>query len=134
MKADISLLDLQNIPRHVAFIMDGNGRWAKSRGLPRVAGHVAGVHEVDAACAAGGSEGLQDAGGVVAGGGHAAMTFRGLPRRSVRGVGLGGRAAYRAAICAPVSHAVDCAAPVQRRLMVATRTPTLSASWVCVQP
>ena len=30
-------------PEHVAIIMDGNGRWAKSRGLPRVAGHRAGV-------------------------------------------------------------------------------------------
>src|SRR5690606_16250748 len=30
-------------PAHVAIIMDGNGRWAKSRGLPRVAGHRAGV-------------------------------------------------------------------------------------------
>jgi len=32
-----------NIPRHIAFIMDGNGRWAKKRGLPRTAGHRAGV-------------------------------------------------------------------------------------------
>ena len=31
------------IPAHIAVVMDGNGRWAKSRGLPRVAGHVAGV-------------------------------------------------------------------------------------------
>ena len=31
------------VPRHVAIIMDGNGRWAKARGLPRVAGHRAGV-------------------------------------------------------------------------------------------
>jgi undecaprenyl diphosphate synthase len=30
------------VPRHVAIIMDGNGRWAKQRGLPRVAGHKAG--------------------------------------------------------------------------------------------
>ena len=30
-------------PRHVAIIMDGNGRWAKARGLPRVAGHQRGV-------------------------------------------------------------------------------------------
>ncbi len=34
------------IPRHVAIIMDGNGRWAKARGLPRVAGHKAGVDNV----------------------------------------------------------------------------------------
>ena len=34
------------VPRHVAIIMDGNGRWAKRRGLPRVAGHRAGVEPV----------------------------------------------------------------------------------------
>jgi undecaprenyl diphosphate synthase len=33
----------KTIPRHVAIIMDGNGRWAKARGLPRLAGHSAGV-------------------------------------------------------------------------------------------
>ncbi|MCT4595618.1 MAG: isoprenyl transferase [Anaeromicrobium sp.] len=36
-------LDMENIPRHVAIIMDGNGRWAKKRGLPRTAGHKAGI-------------------------------------------------------------------------------------------
>lgn len=35
-----------NIPRHVAIIMDGNGRWARRRGLPRLAGHRAGVKNV----------------------------------------------------------------------------------------
>ena len=35
-----------NIPQHVAIIMDGNGRWAKSRKLPRVAGHRAGAKSV----------------------------------------------------------------------------------------
>src|SRR4029434_4213954 len=34
------------LPRHVAIIMDGNGRWATSRGLPRVAGHAEGVKAV----------------------------------------------------------------------------------------
>jgi undecaprenyl diphosphate synthase len=34
------------VPRHVAIIMDGNGRWAKQRGLPRVAGHKAGAEAV----------------------------------------------------------------------------------------
>jgi len=33
----------KTLPRHVAFIMDGNGRWAKKRFLPRIAGHKAGV-------------------------------------------------------------------------------------------
>ncbi len=37
---------LQRIPRHVAFIMDGNGRWATQRGLPRIAGHRAGVENI----------------------------------------------------------------------------------------
>ena len=31
------------VPRHVAVIMDGNGRWAAARGLPRSAGHKAGI-------------------------------------------------------------------------------------------
>ena len=35
-----------NIPRHVAIIMDGNGRWAKARGLDRVEGHIKGVESV----------------------------------------------------------------------------------------
>ncbi|HEU5046297.1 MAG TPA: isoprenyl transferase [Rickettsiales bacterium] len=42
-----------NIPKHVAIIMDGNGRWAKSRGLPRIMGHKKGaevVREVLTAC------------------------------------------------------------------------------------
>ncbi len=36
-------LDKDKLPRHVAVIMDGNGRWARSRGLPRLAGHRAGT-------------------------------------------------------------------------------------------
>src|SRR5512140_3661653 len=36
----------ENLPRHVAIIMDGNGRWARKRHLPRQAGHVAGVNAV----------------------------------------------------------------------------------------
>ncbi len=35
-----------NLPRHIAIIMDGNGRWAKRRGLPRVAGHREGINSV----------------------------------------------------------------------------------------
>lgn len=36
----------RNVPRHVAIIMDGNGRWAKQRGLPRIFGHKAGIESV----------------------------------------------------------------------------------------
>src|SRR6476659_9190040 len=39
-------LDPERLPRHVAVIMDGNGRWARQRGLPRVQGHAQGVHSV----------------------------------------------------------------------------------------
>jgi undecaprenyl diphosphate synthase len=39
-------IDRDRLPRHVAIIMDGNGRWARSRGLPRVAGHRAGIAAV----------------------------------------------------------------------------------------
>src|SRR5699024_10593330 len=36
----------QNIPNHVAIIMDGNGRWAKQKGMPRIAGHKEGMDVV----------------------------------------------------------------------------------------
>lgn len=39
-------IDPDNLPRHVAIIMDGNGRWAKKRGLPRIEGHRAGADSV----------------------------------------------------------------------------------------
>ncbi len=39
-------LDPERMPAHVAIIMDGNGRWARQRGLPRVQGHAQGVHSV----------------------------------------------------------------------------------------
>jgi undecaprenyl diphosphate synthase len=41
-------LDPQRLPGHVAIIMDGNGRWARQRNLPRVQGHAQGVHSVRA--------------------------------------------------------------------------------------
>ena len=47
--ADLPLargIDSTRIPRHIAIIMDGNGRWAKQRNRPRVAGHQAGVSSV----------------------------------------------------------------------------------------
>ncbi|MFD2208857.1 isoprenyl transferase [Virgibacillus halophilus] len=43
---DKKRIEQQNIPEHVAIIMDGNGRWANKRGLPRVAGHKEGVGAV----------------------------------------------------------------------------------------
>jgi undecaprenyl diphosphate synthase len=43
---DAVLLPLARVPRHVAIIMDGNGRWARERGLPRVAGHRAGTENL----------------------------------------------------------------------------------------
>ena len=39
-------IDNENLPRHIAIIMDGNGRWANMRGLPRIAGHREGVRTV----------------------------------------------------------------------------------------
>jgi len=44
-------LDTSRIPRHVAIIMDGNGRWAAKRGLPRIAGHRAGAKALRASIA-----------------------------------------------------------------------------------
>jgi len=38
--------ELVNVPYHVAIIMDGNGRWARRRGLPRLAGHRAGMENI----------------------------------------------------------------------------------------
>src|SRR3989449_10773945 len=39
-------IDRSALPSHIAIIMDGNGRWARKRGLPRVAGHRAGINAV----------------------------------------------------------------------------------------
>src|SRR3954470_11662847 len=39
-------IDRSALPAHIAIIMDGNGRWARKRGLPRVAGHRAGINAV----------------------------------------------------------------------------------------
>ena len=43
MSAQTAATPLEKGPRHVALIMDGNGRWAQSRGLPRAVGHREGV-------------------------------------------------------------------------------------------
>ncbi len=42
----VAIPDVAKVPRHVAIIMDGNGRWATKRFMPRVAGHVKGVEAV----------------------------------------------------------------------------------------
>ena len=42
----LAQIDLDRLPQHIAVIMDGNGRWAKKRRLPRVAGHRAGIGAV----------------------------------------------------------------------------------------
>jgi undecaprenyl diphosphate synthase len=42
MTLDLSRVDLDRVPVHVGLILDGNGRWANQRGLPRTAGHLAG--------------------------------------------------------------------------------------------
>ncbi len=47
--ADLALaraIDAERLPAHIAVIMDGNGRWARRRGMPRIAGHKAGVESV----------------------------------------------------------------------------------------
>ena len=43
---DLTPDDIERLPRHVAIIMDGNGRWAQSRGKPRLFGHRNGVENV----------------------------------------------------------------------------------------
>lgn len=45
-QALLETVDLRRLPHHVALIMDGNGRWAKGRNLPRVEGHRAGIDSV----------------------------------------------------------------------------------------
>jgi len=54
----LASIDWKRLPRHVAIIMDGNGRWAAQRGQPRIAGHRAGVEAVRAAVDTGARLGL----------------------------------------------------------------------------
>jgi undecaprenyl diphosphate synthase len=42
MTLDLSRVDMDRVPAHIGLILDGNGRWANQRGLPRTAGHLAG--------------------------------------------------------------------------------------------
>jgi undecaprenyl diphosphate synthase len=47
LEADLlAQIDLDRLPQHIAIIMDGNGRWARKRRLPRIAGHRAGIRAV----------------------------------------------------------------------------------------
>src|SRR5258706_15666420 len=55
----LSLDALASLPAHAAIIMDGNGRWAKERGLPRVEGHRNGVESVRAVVRAAGEVGIK---------------------------------------------------------------------------
>ena len=57
-EAMLASIDWARLPRHVAIIMDGNGRWAAGRGQPRIAGHRAGVEAVRAAVDTGARLGL----------------------------------------------------------------------------
>ncbi len=59
MTSDQHKQELKNAPRHVAIIMDGNGRWAKERGLPRVAGHRAGTENLRRIIRAGANLGIK---------------------------------------------------------------------------
>ncbi len=52
-------LELRKLPRHVAFVMDGNGRWATRRGLPRLDGHREGIANVERIAAALMARGVQ---------------------------------------------------------------------------
>ena len=49
MESDVKDIDLRRLPKHVGIIMDGNGRWARRRSLPRISGHRAGVKAVQSA-------------------------------------------------------------------------------------
>ena len=46
MSSYLSDIDGDRVPTHVANVMDGNGRWAKQRGLPRTEGHKRGEHSL----------------------------------------------------------------------------------------
>ena len=54
-----SAADQPSLPRHIAIIMDGNGRWAKKRHMPRVVGHKAGVEAVRGIVEACGKKGIE---------------------------------------------------------------------------
>lgn len=53
------MLDKNKIPKHIAIIMDGNGRWAKKRNLPRIVGHKKGIEVVEKIVEAAGTLGVK---------------------------------------------------------------------------
>ncbi|HKJ06836.1 MAG TPA: polyprenyl diphosphate synthase, partial [Flavobacteriaceae bacterium] len=59
MENKIEIENITHIPNHIAIIMDGNGRWAKQRGKPRVFGHKNGVSSVREAIDACGDLGVK---------------------------------------------------------------------------
>ena len=56
---NFDIQELEKIPRHVALIMDGNGRWAEERGLPRIEGHREGAQSVRAVLRAAARAGVE---------------------------------------------------------------------------
>ncbi|MBR2404181.1 MAG: undecaprenyl diphosphate synthase family protein, partial [Clostridia bacterium] len=54
-----SCIDPDNLPKHIGIIMDGNGRWAKKRGLPRSAGHSMGARVLEQITRAAGNIGIK---------------------------------------------------------------------------
>ncbi len=58
-EAGVPCADELRVPRHLAIIMDGNGRWAKARGLPRTAGHKQGAEAARRAVRAAGELGIE---------------------------------------------------------------------------
>ncbi len=55
----LTKMDPKKIPQHIAIIMDGNGRWAKEKGLPRIAGHKEGAESVRAVLKAAADSGVK---------------------------------------------------------------------------
>lgn len=59
MSAYFEKRSIMKIPRHVAIILDGNGRWAKSKGMPRTYGHTVGAKNVETICRAAWNMGIE---------------------------------------------------------------------------
>ncbi len=49
-RSEVTMAEENKVPKHVAIILDGNGRWAKSKGMPRNYGHVQGAKTVEVIC------------------------------------------------------------------------------------